>query len=74
MKWFNGITIYLMIGLIIRWFQKATEDGQVTVAECVELLIEAGKLIGITIPHEILLLCEKEPDDKINEHKEGTEV
>lgn len=56
MKWFNGITIFMLISLIINWFNKSTEDGKVTVGECIELLVEAGRLIGITIPNELINL------------------
>ena len=71
MKWFNGIIIYQMIGLLIRWFEKANEDGKITVEECVNLLLEAGRLMGLTIPHEILRLTDTAGSGDKEEKKDG---
>lgn len=71
MKWFNGITIYLMIGLLINWFQKASADGKITVGECLNLLVEAAKLMGLSLPTEILELKDKKPDNYFADESNG---
>lgn len=71
MKWFNGITIYLMIGLLINWFQKASEDGKITVGECITLLVEAAKLMGLTLPTEILTMKNETTDNYFADESNG---
>ena len=50
------LKIFTIFGIIGDWYKRAMADGQVTLAEGAQLLIELADVIGLTVAPEVTAL------------------
>lgn len=66
--------IFAIFGLINDWYKKAMADGVVTLPELIDLGIQLGGLIGLTIAPEVMALVTETATDVLDAVDDAVET
>jgi len=56
---FNWFTAFSLVGILSKWLSKSMEDGRITLAETVELLLMIAPILGLDLDDDVLSLKNK---------------
>lgn len=58
--------IFTIFGIVGKWYDKAMADGEVTLAEGVELIISLAGVIGLNVAPDVTALVKSTASDVID--------